>query len=141
MNNFRKRLNDIEKNYFNEHFLESINKSGMTQSDIAERIGVTRGAIVQWKSGNSFPQVDIFINMANLFGWDLSEINTDISAIATYMNSNKNPNINQPTQTAKPVEITTPISDERYELIKDDIHKLTDAQFMQLMLDIKKMTK
>ena len=62
-----KRLNQSEKNYFDNHFLNSLNQIELTQASVAKNVGVIRDAIVQWKSQNSYPHVEMFIKLADLF--------------------------------------------------------------------------
>jgi len=40
---------------------------GMTQSDLAEKLFVTRQAVSKWEMGNSLPSMDVFVAMTKLF--------------------------------------------------------------------------
>ncbi len=40
---------------------------GMTQSDLAEKLFVTRQAVSKWEMGKSIPSMDIFVSMTQLF--------------------------------------------------------------------------
>ncbi len=40
---------------------------GMTQSDLAEKLFVTRQAVSKWEMGKSIPSMDVFVTMTKLF--------------------------------------------------------------------------
>ena len=44
---------------------------GMTQEEVAERIGVSRQAIAKWEKGDTLPDIDSCIRLADLFGVSL----------------------------------------------------------------------
>lgn len=43
-------------------------KSGLTQEDVAEKLGVTRQAIAKWERGETSPDVEFCIKLAELYG-------------------------------------------------------------------------
>lgn len=43
-------------------------KAGMTQEDIAEKLGVSRQAVAKWERGESVPDIGSCITLADLFG-------------------------------------------------------------------------
>lgn len=43
-------------------------KAGMTQEDIAEKLGVSRQAVAKWERGESLPDIESCIELSNLFG-------------------------------------------------------------------------
>ena len=43
-------------------------KNGLTQEDVAEKLGVTRQAIAKWERGESSPDVEFCIKLAELYG-------------------------------------------------------------------------
>ncbi|MBP5605041.1 MAG: helix-turn-helix domain-containing protein [Ruminiclostridium sp.] len=43
-------------------------KAGMTQEDIAEKIGVSRQAVAKWERGESLPDIESCIELSNIFG-------------------------------------------------------------------------
>lgn len=49
-------------------------KADMTQSELAERLNLTRQAISKYECGDSFPDVSILISIANIFGITLDEL-------------------------------------------------------------------
>lgn len=46
----------------------------MTQSDLAERLNVTRQAVSKYEIGDSFPDVTILVTMAEIFGVSVDEL-------------------------------------------------------------------
>ncbi len=46
----------------------------MTQSDLAERLNVTRQAVSKYETGDSFPDVTILVVMAEVFGVSVDEL-------------------------------------------------------------------
>ena len=46
----------------------------MTQSDLAERLSVTRQAVSKYETGDSFPDVTILVTMAEVFGVSVDEL-------------------------------------------------------------------
>ena len=42
-------------------------KAKMTQSDLAKKVGVTRGTIANWESGTSNPSLEILLELSRMF--------------------------------------------------------------------------
>lgn len=47
---------------------------GMTQTELAEFIGVTQGAVHQWESGKSSPTIDNLKKIAKLFNCKVDDL-------------------------------------------------------------------
>ena len=43
-------------------------KNGLTQEEVAEKLGVTRQAIAKWERGETSPDVEFCIKLAGLYG-------------------------------------------------------------------------
>ncbi len=43
-------------------------KSGLTQEDVAEKLGVTRQAVAKWERGETSPDVEFCIMLAEIYG-------------------------------------------------------------------------
>ncbi len=43
-------------------------KSGLTQEEVAEKLGVTRQAVAKWERGETSPDVEFCIMLAELYG-------------------------------------------------------------------------
>lgn len=59
---------------FGLHLSRLRKNADMTQSDLAERLNVTRQAVSKYEIGDSFPDVSILVLMADVFGVTLDEL-------------------------------------------------------------------
>ena len=56
-------------------FLAELRKeNGMTQEQLAEKLNVARRTISRWEPGNNMPDIDILIELSDLYAVDLREI-------------------------------------------------------------------
>ena len=56
-------------------FLQELRKeNGLTQEQLAEQMGVSRRTVSRWETGNNMPDMDILIELSDLYGVDLREI-------------------------------------------------------------------
>lgn len=55
-------------------------KSGMSQEELAERLGVSRQAVSKWECGESLPDTDNLITIAKLYGVSLDELVGNVPA-------------------------------------------------------------
>lgn len=49
-------------------------KKGMTQSKLAENLGITDKAVSKWKTGKSMPDISLLMPLCNLLGITLNEL-------------------------------------------------------------------
>ena len=49
-------------------------EKGLTQEQLAERTGVARRTVSRWETGSNLPDLDILIELADLYAVDLREI-------------------------------------------------------------------
>ena len=49
-------------------------QKNMTQSYLANLLGVDRSAVAKWESGKSLPRTEILIKLADLFGCTIDEL-------------------------------------------------------------------
>lgn len=49
-------------------------KEGMTQEDIAEKLGVSRQSVAKWERGETLPDIESCISLANLFGITVDQL-------------------------------------------------------------------
>lgn len=56
---------------------------GMTQEEVAERIGVSRQSIAKWEKGDTLPDIDSCIRLADLFGVSLEMLARGLTQEAT----------------------------------------------------------
>lgn len=57
-------------------------QSGMTQEQLAERIGVSRQAVAKWEKGETLPDIDNVIALADLYGVTVDSLVRNVSAAA-----------------------------------------------------------
>ena len=53
---------------FHDRLLEVRKKAGMTQSDLAEKLDVSRQAVSRWEMGTAKPEFENLIAVSNIFG-------------------------------------------------------------------------
>lgn len=41
---------------------------GLTQEELAQKMGVQRTAVAMWETGKAYPRADVLIKLAKLFG-------------------------------------------------------------------------
>ena len=57
------------------NFLQELRKQrGLTQEELAEQMGVARRTVSRWETGNNMPDMDILIDLSDLYEVDLREI-------------------------------------------------------------------
>ncbi len=49
-------------------------KSGLTQEDVAEKLGVSRQAVAKWERGDTAPDIESCIKLAELYGTTLDAL-------------------------------------------------------------------
>lgn len=57
-----------------ERLAEAIRNSGMTQTELARRLGIRQPTIGQYLSGRSMPALDTFANLCKLLDLDANDI-------------------------------------------------------------------
>jgi transcriptional regulator with XRE-family HTH domain len=56
-------------------FLQELRKEkGLTQEQLAEQLGVSRRTVSRWETGSNTPDLDILIELSDLYAVDLREI-------------------------------------------------------------------
>ena len=56
-------------------FLQELRKeNSMTQEQLAEQLGVARRTVSRWETGNNMPDLDILVELSDLYSVDLREI-------------------------------------------------------------------
>lgn len=55
-------------------------KMGISQSELAEKLYVTQQAVCKWESGQTYPQADKLLNLANFFDIPLQDLLYDDEA-------------------------------------------------------------
>ena len=56
-------------------FLQELRKEkGLTQEQLAEQMGVARRTVSRWETGSNMPDLDILVELSDLYEVDLREI-------------------------------------------------------------------
>ena len=58
----------MNKQIFGTYIAENRKQLGMTQAQLADRLHVTDKAVSKWETGQSVPDLDKLIKLADLFG-------------------------------------------------------------------------
>ena len=64
---------------FGENLQKLRKEQGISQEQLAEKLGVTRQSVSKWESGASYPEMDKIVALCNMFHCDLDVlINKDV---------------------------------------------------------------
>lgn len=58
-------------------------KAGLTQWELAQRLGVKERAVTLYETGRATPEIETMVDIARILGCDPSEIWSDVFAKAT----------------------------------------------------------
>ena len=58
---------------FNDNLNKYRKQKGLSQEELAFRLGVSRQSVSKWESGQSTPELERIIEIADLFGISLDE--------------------------------------------------------------------
>lgn len=59
---------------FNERLKKEREKRGWSQTDLAEKIHVSRQSVSKWETGKNYPSIEIIIELSDLFGITIDEM-------------------------------------------------------------------
>lgn len=59
---------------FKDNLVQTRKLMGLTQEDIADKLGVTRQSVAKWESGESIPDLDKCKQLADIFGVSLDDL-------------------------------------------------------------------
>lgn len=59
-----------------------INRSSITQKNLAEQLGVSKGAVTNWLNGSNSPNIEILAKICQILGVKMSEMLSDNSEIS-----------------------------------------------------------
>lgn len=69
-------------------------KKGLSQEELAEKLGVSRQSVSKWESNNTYPETDKIVQICNIFECTMDDlINDNITDVESIERKNKN-NIN-----------------------------------------------
>lgn len=59
---------------FGERLKKEREKRGWSQTDLAEKIHVSRQSVSKWETGKNYPSIEVIINLSDLFGITIDEM-------------------------------------------------------------------
>ena len=59
---------------FSERLKKEREKRGWSQTDLADKIHVSRQSVSKWETGKNYPSIEIIIELSNLFGITIDEM-------------------------------------------------------------------
>ena len=70
-------------------------KNGLSQEELADKLGVSRQSVSKWESNNTYPETDKIVQICNLFDCSMDDlINDKVTDVEGSLRKNKN-NINE----------------------------------------------
>lgn len=70
-------------------------KNGLSQEELAEKLGVSRQSVSKWESNNTYPETDKIVQICNLFDCSMDDlINDKVTDVEGALRKNKN-NLNE----------------------------------------------
>ena len=70
-------------------------KNGLSQEELAEKLGVSRQSVSKWESNNTYPETDKIVQICNLFECSMDDlINDKVTDVEGSLRKNKN-NLNE----------------------------------------------
>lgn len=73
-----------QREIFSTNLKKILNEKGLSQNELARRIGVQSGTISKWMTHATYPRDALIQKMADVLGVKMSELNTDKSEIIEY---------------------------------------------------------
>ena len=75
---------------FGEKLMQLRKKQGLSQEELAEKLGVSRQSVSKWESNNTYPETEKIIQICNIFDCSMDDlINDNITDINQTSRSNK----------------------------------------------------
>jgi len=59
---------------FSERLKQEREKRGWSQTELAEKIQVSRQAVSKWETGKNYPSIEVIIDLSDLFGITIDEL-------------------------------------------------------------------
>lgn len=67
----------VNKIHFGKRISAFRRKAGLSQTDLAEKLGVTSQAVSKWECGNAIPDIDILLELSHLYKVTINEMLED----------------------------------------------------------------
>lgn len=76
----------INKVHFGKRIASLRKKSGLSQAELADKLGVTSQAVSKWECGSALPDIDLLLELSNLYHVTINELLEDVNLIAKLAN-------------------------------------------------------
>lgn len=67
----------VNKTHFGKRISAFRRSSGLSQADLADKLGVTSQAVSKWECGNTIPDIDLLLELSHLYHVSINEILED----------------------------------------------------------------
>ena len=71
----------VNKIHFGKRMSVLRRKAGLSQTDLAEKFGVTSQAVSKWECGNAVPDIDILLELSHLYKVTINEMLEDVDLL------------------------------------------------------------
>lgn len=71
----------VNKIHFGKRIAILRRKVGLSQADLAEKLGVTSQAVSKWECGNAVPDIDILLELSHLYKVTINEMLEDVDLL------------------------------------------------------------
>lgn len=99
-------------------------EKGMTQTALAERLGVTNKAVSKWETGEAMPETSLLVPLSEIFGVTVDEL----------LNGKRNEQDPAPTIQEPPAPAQEHIFPQEENMPQTNLHKIRDAVCAVLVL-------
>lgn len=76
----------VNKIHFGKRIAVLRHKAGLSQTDLAEKLGVTSQAVSKWECGNAVPDIDLLLGLSHLYNVTINEMLEDIDLLCKLTN-------------------------------------------------------
>lgn len=71
----------VNKIHFGKRIAALRRREGISQTDLAERLGVTSQAVSKWECGNAVPDIDLLLELSHLYRVSINEMMEDMDLL------------------------------------------------------------
>ena len=71
----------VNKMHFGKRISVLRRKAGLSQTELAERLGVTSQAVSKWECGNAVPDIDMLLELSHLYKVTINEMLEDVDLL------------------------------------------------------------
>lgn len=71
----------VNKTHFGKRISVLRRKAGLSQTDLAEKLGVTSQTVSKWERGNAIPDIDLLLELSYLYRVSINDMLEDIDLL------------------------------------------------------------